>query len=150
LDQAAKVATALGVDGETCGALASPDNGTAAYYEMLSHAADALFAALGARFTDEKARAARLDEAEQPVREAKRDALADYLVHSVPGKPWSTPDDLYQYFLIDVDAGGCATTSLVVAATMTAQLYVHRALMNLEQDGLPPTDPNHVALTMPA
>src|SRR5262249_47102145 len=110
---------------------------------------DALAAALGARYPDDQTRTAKLDEAEQPIREAKRDALADYLIHSVkdPGgkQIWSTVDDLYQYFLIDVEAGGCSTTSRVVAATMTAQLYVYRAIMNLER-----STSDDVALVMPA
>lgn len=144
LDRAAALALSLGVDGETLGALVS------ANYDDLSHAADALGAALANRFTDEKTRATQLDLAEQPVREAKRDGLAAYLIHSITPKLWSSLDDLYQYFLIDIAAGGCATTSRVVAATMSAQLYVHRVLMNLEQDGLSTTDANHVALTMPA
>jgi hypothetical protein len=143
LDRAAQLASALGVDGETFGALVSDD------YDLLSHAADALVAVLGTRHADETTRAARLDEAEEPVHEAKREALAGYLISITP-KVWNTLDDLYQYFLIDVEAGGCSTTSRVVAATMTAQLYVHRAIMSLEQDNLPATDPHHVALRMPA
>ena len=82
--------------------------------------------------------------------EAKRSALAAYLIHSITPKVWNTLDDLYEYFLIDVDAGGCSTTSPVVAATMSAQLYVYRAIMHLEQDGLPATDPNHIVLRLPA
>jgi hypothetical protein len=42
--------------------------------------------------------------------------------------------DLYHYFLLDVELEGCARTSRVVAATASVQLYVHRVLMNLEQD----------------
>jgi hypothetical protein len=144
LDQAAQLAVALGVDGETLGALVSTD------YDSLSHAADALSAALGARYTDDASRTAKLDDAEQPVREAKRDALADYLIHSISPQIWRTLDDLYEYFLIDVESGGCATTSRVVSATMAAQLYVYRVLMNLERDTLPKADPNYVALTLPS
>jgi hypothetical protein len=132
LDQAAQLAVAIGIDGNTLGALVSDDSSPASY-DQLSQAADALAAVLGASVADEKARAAKLDEAEQPIREAKRDALADYLIHSITPKVWGTLDDLYRYFLIDVEAGGCSTTSRVVAATMSAQLYVYRAIMNLEQ-----------------
>ena len=84
------------------------------------------------------------------MRETKRDAGAEYLLRSIDPKPWQTLNDIYQYFLIDVDSGDCSTISRVVAATMSAQLYVHRAIMNLEQDALPPNDPMHVALRMPA
>ena len=141
LDRAAHLASAIGVGGETLGALATDDH----YYDRLSAAADALFAVLGARYSDEQTKVAKLDEAEQPIREAKRDALADYLIHSRTPQVWGSLDDLYQYFLIDVEAGGCSTTSRVVAATMTAQLYVYRAIMNLEQ-----SESGDVALRMPA
>ncbi|MEO8548781.1 MAG: neuraminidase-like domain-containing protein, partial [Kofleriaceae bacterium] len=144
LDRAAQLASQLGVDGETFGALVSET------YDDLAHAADALLAVLHSRYPDESTRAAKLDEAEQPVREAKRNALAAYLIHSITPKVWNTIDDLYEYFLIDVDAGGCSTTSPVVAATMSAQLYVYRAIMHLEQDGLLATDPNHIVLRLPA
>ena len=144
LDRAAQLAAAIGVDGETFGAIVAND------YDTLSHAADSLLAVLGARFSDETTRASKLDEAEQPVREAKRDALADYLIHSVTPQVWTSLTALYEYFLIDVDTGGCSTTSRVVAATMSAQLYVYRAIMNLEQNGLPPSDPNHFTLRLPA
>lgn len=144
LDQAAQLALAIGIDGETLGALVSND------YVALSHAADALYAVLSARNPDETTRAAKLDLVEQPVREAKRDALGEYLIRSINPRPWSSLDDLYKYFLIDIDSGGCATTSRVVAATMSAQLYVHRAIMNLEQDDFVSTDPRHVTLKMPA
>jgi hypothetical protein len=132
LDKAAQLAVAIGIDGKTLGALIADDSNPASY-DLLSNAADALVAVLGASVADEKARAAKLDDAEQPVREARRDALADYLIHSITPKVWGTLDDLYRYFLIDVEAGGCSTTSRVVAATMSAQLYVYRAIMNLEQ-----------------
>ena len=132
LDQAAQLALTLRIDGATLGALASND------YDALSSAADALVLALSTRYADPTTRASQLAKAEQPIREAKRDALADYLIHSVKdpyGQPiWGALDDLYQYFLIDVSAGGCSTTSWVVSATMTAQLYVYRAIMNLEQN----------------
>jgi hypothetical protein len=149
LDRAAQLATALQVDGETFGSLVMDDDDVARY-DSLSHAADALYAVLGARESDENARARKLDEAEQPVRELKRDALADYFIDSISPSPWGTLDDLYEYFLIDVETGGCSTTSRVVSATMAAQLYVYRAIMHLEQNGLPPTDPNYFALTLPA
>jgi hypothetical protein len=143
-DRAAQLALSIGIDGETMGGLVSDD------YHTLSHAADALVATLAARNADETTRATKLDLAEQPVREAKRDALAEYLMRSIQPRQWNSLEELYQFFLIDIETGGCSTTSRVVAATMSAQLYVHRTLMNLEQDTRPPDDPQHVALSMPA
>ena len=46
-------------------------------------------------------------------------------------------DDLYAYFLIDVDMGGCFETSRVVAALSSLQLYVYRCLVDLEQSKPP-------------
>ena len=143
LSRAVQAAGEIRLDGETFGGLASDD------YDTLLRAADALVAGYGAAFTDDTTRATKLDEAEQPIREAKRDALAAYLIHSTTPAMWTSLDELYEYFLIDVEAGGCSTTSRVVAATTSAQLYVYRAIMNLEQDELPATDPAHVALRMP-
>jgi hypothetical protein len=143
LDRAAADAVALGLDGQTFGALVSDD------YDTLAYADDALVAVIRTRITDEEALATKLDLIEQPVREAKRDALADYLIRSITPTLWTTLDELYEYFLIDAQAGGCETTSLVVAATMSAQLYVYRALMNLEQNDRPPADPRHFVLKVP-
>jgi hypothetical protein len=141
LDRAVSLASTLGVDGASFVALLSDDD------DALSHAADAITAAFGSRYADEATRSAKLEEVEQPVREARRDALADYLIHSVTPKHWSTFDELYEYFLVDVRAGGCSTTSRLVSATMTAQLYVQRAIMNLERS--PSTDTAPIVVTLP-
>ena len=45
---------------------------------------------------------------------------------------------------------GCGTTSRIVAAAASLQLYVNRVLMNLEEDRTSPADPNHVHVVMPA
>ncbi|HSD88397.1 MAG TPA: neuraminidase-like domain-containing protein, partial [Kofleriaceae bacterium] len=130
LDRAAQLARTLAVSGDALVALAGDA------YAPLSRAADQLAATSTA-------------VAYEPIREAKRDALASYLLHSLSPASFTSIDKLYEYFLIDVSSGGCSTTSRLVAATTSAQLYVHRVLMNLEQDGRPTTDPDHVALRMP-
>jgi hypothetical protein len=140
---AVQLARDLGLDGESLAALASED------YGPLSRAADALESALRARHEDEISRTKALDDAQQPVRAARRDALAAHLQHSLAPAVFGSMEDLSAYFLMDVLAGGCATTSRVVAATASVQLYVHRVIMGLEKDALPPLDPGHVALAMP-
>src|SRR5207237_556405 len=80
------------------------------------------------------------------IRGLKRNGLVEYLIRSA-GESFRTPNDLYDYFLIDVQVDGCARTSRVVSATSTLQLYVHRVLMHLEQDDLAPADPAHVDLS---
>ena len=125
IDRAAQLASAIGVDSDTFAALISND------YDTLLHAADALIAVLRSRITDQTAADATLEQLEQPVREAKRDALADYLINSITPKIWSTFNDLYEFFLIVTlhPARAARQPSLVVAATMSAAADVYRALM---------------------
>ena len=66
------------------------------------------------------------------LRGRRRDGLVDYLTTRWP-TPFSGPDRLSEYFLVDVLVEGCARTSRVVSATSSVQLYVHRVLMNLER-----------------
>src|SRR5262249_25228178 len=80
---------------------------------------------------------------EDAMRGRRRDALVNFLLH--PGDAmlpltFATVSELYGYFLLDVEMGGCARTSRIVAATQSVQLYVHRVLMALENrmwDGTP-------------
>ena len=77
------------------------------------------------------------------LREAQRDALIAYLLASpppVPGIPWRDPDDLYAYYLIDVSMGACGSTSRVVQASATVQLFVQRCFPNLEPSVLVDAD----------
>lgn len=75
-----------------------------------------------------------------PLREDRRDALVAYLVsqRNTGAAPW-TPmawgedsDSLFDYFLIDTQMASCMSTSRVVQAYATVQLFVERCLMNLE------------------
>lgn len=69
----------------------------------------------------------------QPVEDAlrtlKRDALVSYLI-ALRGFP--DADALYDHFLIDVQMGDCMLTSRIKQAISTVQLFIQRALMNLE------------------
>ncbi|MGY1582266.1 Tc toxin subunit A-related protein [Streptomyces sp. MN13] len=70
-------------------------------------------------------------------RERKRQALVDWLVaHPDPGlgQNWSDANGLYQYFLIDVEMSACMLTSRLKQAGASAQLFVQRCLLNLEND----------------
>jgi hypothetical protein len=78
------------------------------------------------------------------VREMQRDALVAYiLVKSGPSilatlgiattpNRVPTPDDLYNYFLLDVEMEPCMQTSRVRLALSAVQLFVERCLRNLE------------------
>jgi hypothetical protein len=67
------------------------------------------------------------------LRQAKRDALVAHLLANPPaGQNWQTSDDLYNYFLIDVEMMACQATSRIVQATNSVQQFVQRCFLNLE------------------
>lgn len=67
------------------------------------------------------------------LRQLKRDALvAHLLANPLAGQNWQTSDDLYNYFLIDVEMMACQPTSRIVQATNSVQMFVQRCFLNLE------------------
>lgn len=64
------------------------------------------------------------------LREKKRRALVQYFV--LFRNFGTRPNDLFQYFLIDVEMSACQMTSRLKQAISSAQLFVQRILMNLE------------------
>jgi hypothetical protein len=64
------------------------------------------------------------------LRHQKRDALVAYLLAVNPNLNGS--NDLYDYFLIDVEMCACQPTSRIVQAHGTLQLFIQRCLMDLE------------------
>ncbi|MDA8486651.1 neuraminidase-like domain-containing protein, partial [Pseudomonas resinovorans] len=79
------------------------------------------------------------------IQEARRNALVDYYIaHCVPdtpidgGVPLSkrvkTPDDLYEYLLIDTQITAAVTTARVAEAISSVQLYVNRCLGGYDPD----------------
>ena len=67
------------------------------------------------------------------LRNERRDALVAYILHHDPPAPEiETPDQLYEYFLVDVQMDACMQTSRIRLALSTVQLFVTRCLMNLE------------------
>ena len=82
------------------------------------------------------------------LRRRRRDALVDYLLaqsnvpnawqtQNVPSLPLNTANDLYEYYLIDVQMGSCMGTTRLLQGTSAVQLYVFRCLMNLERNVSP-------------
>ncbi|MGE5829419.1 MAG: neuraminidase-like domain-containing protein, partial [Micromonosporaceae bacterium] len=143
VDRAAVLAISLGVGGDALALIVSGD------YDDLNRAAEAVLSAIRAKYPDEEEFANRLDPFADRVRTGRRDALTDYLIRSVHPE-FAELDELYQHFLLDVQLEGCARTSRLVAAISSVQLYVHRILMNLEQDRRQPSDPLHVAVPVGA
>jgi hypothetical protein len=103
-------------------------------YSDLTKAADALLGAFYANNDNESARDTKIEAFESKIRSFKRDALTDYLIHSHNPRVFRNRNDLYHYFLLDTELEGCAETSLIVAANSSLQLFIHRIMMNLEED----------------
>lgn len=149
LSRAVDLARSLGISGDTLPLLLSDD------YVALAQAADALVAGFRLRYPDEDTANAQLAPVDDALRGHKRDALCSYLLRPLaPSEkiPWRNRADLYHYFLLDVDMGGCGRTSRLVSAISSLQLYVHRLRMNLEQDQREGGDPRklHVQLSRDA
>ncbi len=131
-----EMARLLSVGGDALARISSDD------YGDLNSAADAILAGLRAQFASDQW-ATQIEPLEDRVRSAKRDALVDHLLTSAFPQ-FIRPRDLYDYFLVDVEAEGCVRTSRVVAATGSVQLYVNRVLMDQEQDRRDPLDIDRV------
>ena len=67
---------------------------------------------------------------QKPIREAKSNALASYLIAN--DQRWNDKTDLYNYFLLDTEMSSCMKTSRIVQATLSVQLFVQRCFLNLE------------------
>lgn len=66
----------------------------------------------------------------------KRDAMLFFTI-SVLGAIWTdikTPNNLYEFLLIDPENSGCSDISLIEEAMNAAQLYLQRCRLNLEKD----------------
>jgi hypothetical protein len=74
------------------------------------------------------------------VRTAQRDALVAHLVCQLALRD---PNGLFEFLLIDPEMGTCMQTSRIRQAINSAQLFVQRCLLNLEQHG--DLDPTTVA-----
>jgi hypothetical protein len=71
------------------------------------------------------------------LRHRKRDSLVAYLLTEpmpldAPTQKWENANDLYAYYLIDVEMCSCQLTSRMVQASAAIQLFVQRCFMGLE------------------
>ena len=105
--------------------------GSVAYDDLVA-AALAVRAAMRAAHPDEPAWQAQIEPFDDALLARRRDGLVAYLVHSGPVQ-FDEVNDLYHYYLVDVQLDGCARTSRVAAAIHAVQLYVQRCLLNLEE-----------------
>jgi hypothetical protein len=80
---------------------------------------------------DEDTWLSTLKEIMSAIRPQKRDALVAYLMAENP--EMQSKNDLYDYFLVDVEMESCMPSSRIVQAHGAVQLFVQRCLMGLEQ-----------------
>lgn len=78
-------------------------------------------------------------EIQDKLRERKRNALTAYLLsqpppESAPTQKWDNSNDLYAYYLLDVEMCACQLTSRIVQGTGSIQLFVQRCFMGLEPE----------------
>jgi hypothetical protein len=81
---------------------------------------------------------ALITEIQDVLRERKRDALAAYLLTlpkpaDAPGGKWENTNDLYAYFLLDIDMSSCQLTSRLVQGSGSVQLFVQRCFLGVER-----------------
>lgn len=125
-----KLAQFLGIGGEAFELILSEG------YTDLNQAVAIVVTAIRTKYESEESYQEKIGAFEDQIREQKRDALTDFLIHSETPEEeriFRSSNDLYHYFLIDTELEGCARTSRVVAGTASLQLYIQRCLMNLEQ-----------------
>ncbi|HEY0066661.1 MAG TPA: neuraminidase-like domain-containing protein, partial [Flavisolibacter sp.] len=121
---ALKICTQLGIQGDSLKKLISSN-----YKE----AAEVALGAFASKYEDEKTREEKLAPTADKINTLKRDALCDYIISRGDKFKFKDRRDLYEFFLLDVEMGGCFRTSYLVAAITSLQLYVYRCLINLEQ-----------------
>jgi hypothetical protein len=78
-------------------------------------------------------------EIQDVLRERKGDALAAYLLTQpmpadAPSGKWENTNDLYAYYLLDVEMSSCQLTSRLVQGSGSVQLFVQRCFMGLEPE----------------
>ena len=100
-----------------------------------------LRATLKSRY-DEDTWLSTLKEIMDAIRPYKRNALVSYLLATNP--EMKDENDLYEYFLVDVEMEACMPSSRIVLAHSSVQLFVQRCLMGLEPDAISDVekDPN--------
>lgn len=70
------------------------------------------------------------------IRDHSKSALIDYVLNipAIVQLGFTKAEDLYTYFLIDVQMSPCMATSRIVQATAAIQLFVQRCLLDLENN----------------
>lgn len=82
----------------------------------------------------------RIKPISNDIRKLKRDALVSHILSSSDKAEFraenkiENANDLFQYFLIDIEMAPCMLTSRIKQVNNSVQLYIDRCLLNLEVD----------------
>jgi hypothetical protein len=125
--QALQICLKLSIEGHSLIKLVATD------YRELQTARDIALGAFASRYSDETDRRKKLEPYIDKTNTLKRDALCDYIIACRDRFKFNGRDELYKFFLLDVEMSGCFRTSKVVAAISSVQLYIHRCLINIER-----------------
>src|SRR5690606_30243619 len=71
------------------------------------------------------------------LRERQRSTLLNFVLHhrkKHDQQPFEDSDDIYGYYLMDMQMSACSMTSRIVLAASSVQLFIQRIMMNLEPD----------------
>jgi len=123
LQELVQLSNTLGISGENLSKYLESD------YTVTKDLAKSAFAH---KYAEEDILAEKLAPYVEKINAIKRDALCDYIM-GIKSLNFKDKNDLYQYFLLDVEMSECFKTSQIVAGISSVQLYIHRCLMNLEQ-----------------
>jgi hypothetical protein len=107
--------------------------GDDADFDKLCIARDTILGAFSSKYEDEKVKQEKLAPYQEIINKRKSDILCDYIIAQEKDLKFKNRNDIYSFFLLDSEMGGCARTSRIVSAISSLQLYVHRCLLNLEQ-----------------
>jgi hypothetical protein len=104
-------------------------------WARLNQAAQSSKSAVAVRYNDQSFSTVA-DNLQRGGDSRKRDIFCGYLIWKLSKQPATqhitSASDLFQYLLIDVEMGGCDTTSPIAQAINSVQLYMQRCRMGLE------------------
>jgi hypothetical protein len=124
----------IGVAGDAADG-ASPTLRTWAASEPNSGAAREVIQAVRACYTDDAQWYQIAQTRNDTLRQLQRDALVAHIMPNllIDNAPVTDTDQLYEYFLIDVEMCACSQTSRVLQGISTVQLFIQRILLGLEK-----------------
>jgi hypothetical protein len=118
----------IGIDGFSLAKLRASDSD-----QELAEARNVAFAAVQAKYPEDAKRADRLATLAELTNTRRRDALAAFIIAQHADFQFKDRADLYNFFLLDVEMGGCFLTTPVICAISSLQSYINRCLLSIEE-----------------